>query len=202
MALADVHISSSDEPIPDAITAYLAEARSRVEEFLDENRIPAFVACDFEPVYAAIRTIRSANLAPGNVFCEWGSGFGVVASLAASVGFESYGIEIEAPLVQHARRLAADFSHSVGFVCGSFVPNGAEEIVERFVQSDVFWLKTEADDGYDDLEMDPDDIDVVFAYPWPGEDEVIINLFDHCAASGALLLTYSYLEGVNVYRKC
>lgn len=201
MALADVHITTTEEPIPDVIVQYLAEARTRVEAFLDENRVPAFVACDFEPVYAAIRAIRAANLAPGNVFCEWGSGFGVVASLAAGFGFESYGIEVEAPLVEHARQLADDFSHSVGFACGSFVPAGAEEIVEQFVQSDVFWLNTEVDDAYDELAMDADDIDIVFAYPWPGEDEVIVNLFDHCAAHGALLLTYSYLEGVKVYRK-
>ena len=202
MALADVHISTSREPIPDAVASFLVEARSRVEAFLDENRVPAFVACDFEPVYEALRAIRAANLAPGNVFCEWGSGFGVVASLAWNLGFEAYGIEIQEMLVEHARQLAEDFDHSVGFVCGSFVPSGAEGIVEQAVQSDVFWLNTETDDAYDDLEMEPDDFDIVFAYPWPGEDDVITSLFDHCAAQGALLLTYSYLDGVNVYRKC
>ena len=182
MSVAVVEVIPSSEPIPEAITAYLSVAKSRANDFIDENRIPAFVSCDFEPVYTALRSIRTTNLAAGNVFCEWGSGFGVIASLANSLGFESYGIEIEGPLVDHARTLAQEFDHRVEFVHGSFVPAGCEHIVERAVQSDVFWLNTEADDAYDSLEMDADDFDVVFAYPWPGEDDVITNLFDSCAA--------------------
>ncbi|MFK7821367.1 MAG: hypothetical protein AB8G99_21810 [Planctomycetaceae bacterium] len=201
MSLAVVEVIPSSDPIPDDIEAYLTVARSRAQAFIDENRVPAFVSCDFEPVYAALRSIRMANQAPGNVFCEWGSGFGIVASMANSLGFESYGIEIEGPLVDHARTLADEFDHRVQFVNGSFVPAGCEHIVERAVQSDVFWLNTEADDAYDSLEMEADDFDVIFAYPWPGEDDVITNLFEDCSAHGSLLVTYSYLDGVSVYRK-
>jgi protein-L-isoaspartate O-methyltransferase len=201
MSLVPVEIVESSDPLPSEVTAYLAEARERVQAFLDENRIPAFVACDFEPVYIALQSIRRTNLATGNVFCEWGSGFGVVASLAAGLGFESYGIEIEGPLVEHARELAADTNHRVSFVQGSFVTEGAEHIVDKTISSDVFWLNTDVDDAYQELQLDPDDFDVIFAYPWPGEDDVITGLFDHCAAQGALLVTYSYLDGVGVYRK-
>ncbi len=199
--LSKVELPPGSETPDEALTAYLDEARQRVEAFIDENRIPAFVSCDFEPVYSALRLLRELNLSTGNVFCEWGSGFGVVASLAASLGFEAYGIEIEARLVEHAEQLAEEFGHAVQFVPGSFVPEGAEAIVDRSVSSDVFWLNTETDDAYEVLELDPDDFDVVFAYPWPGEDDVITGLFDHCAAQGALLVTYSYLDGVMVYRK-
>ncbi len=201
MSLVPVEIIESSDPLPGEITAYLAEARARVQAFLDENRIPAFVACEFEPVYTALQWIRRTNLATGNVFCEWGSGFGVVASLASGLGFESYGIEIEGPLVDHARELAADTNHRVSFVQGSFVTEGAEHIVDKTISSDVFWLNTDVDDAYQELQLDPDDFDVIFAYPWPGEDDVITGLFDHCAAQGALLVTYSYLDGVSVYRK-
>jgi len=201
MPLSRIELPKFADDLSDKFIEYLTDARARVEAFIDKNRIPAFVSCDFEPVLAGLRVIRQANLATGNVFCEWGSGFGVVASLAASVGFEAYGIEIEGALVDHAEQLAADYGHSVRFVCGSFIVPGAEGIVEKAVSSDVFWLDTEADDAYDDLGLDPDDFDVIFAYPWPGEDDVITNLFDHCAAPGALLMTYSYLDGVRVYRK-
>ena len=84
---------------------------------------------------------------------------------------------------------------------GSFVTEGAEHIVDKTISSDVFWLNTDVDDAYQELQLDPNDFDVIFAYPWPGEDDVITGLFDHCAAQGALLVTYSYLDGVSVYRK-
>ena len=42
---------------------------------------------------------------------------------------------------------------------------------------DVAWLTTTGPDGYDELELEPDDFDVVFAYPWPGEEQVIFDLF-------------------------
>lgn len=201
MSLTQIEIPDLADELTDDTARYLADARSRVEAFIEKNRVPAFVSCDFEPVLAGLRSIRRANLATGNVFCEWGSGFGVVASLAASVGFEAYGIEIEETLVDHAEQLAADYDHPVRFVSGSFIVSGAESIVEKSVSSDVFWLDTEADDAYADLGLEPDDFDVIFAYPWPGEDDVITGLFDHCAAQGALLMTYSYLDGVCVYRK-
>ena len=182
MALSRVDLPSTQTSPDDEVAAYLVEARRRVEAFIDENRVPAFVSCDFEPVYSALKQIRELSLAPGNVFCEWGSGFGVVASLAATTGFESYGIEIDDDLVTHAEKLASDFDHPVRFVKGSFVVHGAEPLVDKAVSSDVFWLETEADDAYDLLGLDPDDFDIVFAYPWPGEDDVITGLFDFCAA--------------------
>jgi hypothetical protein len=49
--------------------------------------------------------------------------------------------------------------------------------------------------------LDPDDFDVVFAYPWPGEEQVIFDLFAGSTAVGALLLTYHGLEGLRLHRK-
>lgn len=191
----------SETPVPEQIAALIADGKARGDEFLQTNRAPAFVSCDFEPVYHALMTVRQGNLAPGNVFCEWGSGFGTVATMASLLGFESYGIEIQPMLVDSARLLAADYDARVDFVHGSFVPPGCEHIVEQAAQSDVFWLVTESDDAYADLELEVDDFDVVFAYPWPDEEEVITNLFDAAAATGAILLTYSYLDGIRIQRK-
>jgi hypothetical protein len=36
----------------------------------------------------------------------------------------------------------------------------------------------------------PDDFDIIFAYPWPDEAQVVDDLFDRYAAAGAVLLTY------------
>ena len=66
---------------------------------------------------------------------------------------------------------------------------------------DVAWLSTSGPDGYEELHLEPDDFDVIFAYPWPGEEQVIFDLFADCAAVGALLLTYHGQEGVRLQRK-
>ena len=66
---------------------------------------------------------------------------------------------------------------------------------------DVTWLNTSGPAGYGDLELEPDDFDLIFAYPWPGEEQVIFDLFGKCAAVGALLLTYHGQDGLRLQRK-
>ena len=56
-------------------------------------------------------------------------------------------------------------------------------------------------DAYEQMEMDIDDFDVIFAYPWPGEQWVMARLFDRFAAVGALLVTYNDVEGIHLFRK-
>ncbi len=161
--------------------------------------IPAFVPSNFEIAYRALVEIQAMNLATGRRFIEWGSGIGVVACLASCVGFDAVGIEIERKLVDIAQQIAGDHAIDVEFVCGSFVPAG---VVPRVDWIDgVAWLTTEGDDGHEELELDPDDFDVIFAYPWPGEEQVIFDLFADVAAVGALLLTFHGMEGVKLQRK-
>ena len=89
----------------------------------------ASVPCDLVALYHALRSIAEAGLACGDSFCEWGSGLGGVASLAAMLGFDAYGIEIDQDLCRAAQELAGDFSVPVEFVNGSFIPNEAEGLV-------------------------------------------------------------------------
>ena len=145
-----------------------------------------------------------AKLAPGNAFCEWGSGFGVVASLAAMLKFRAYGIEIERGLVDASNRLANDFGLSVKFVHGSFVPPEGRAIVDEAHANNIaefFDPVMDADNAYRELGLDPDRLDLVFAYPWPDEKRVIENVFAHFAAEGALLLTYNRFDAVRLRRK-
>ncbi len=199
--LVDVALQSHDIAVPREVAALLADAHERIEAMDNSMRveIPAFVPSNFEVVYHALAEIQAANLATGRRFVEWGSGIGMVACLASCVGFDAVGIEIERKLVDIAHEIADDHDISVEFVCGSFVPAG---IVPRVDWVDgVAWLTTEGDDGHDELELDPDDFDVVFAYPWPGEEQVIFDLFADVAAVGALLLTFHGMEGVKLQRK-
>ena len=193
--------------IPESVRRFISEAERRIEEWMiaqgPSSRF-GFVPSDFVAVYHSLRVITEANLAPGTSLCEWGSGFGVVASLAAMLEFKASGIEVERGLVDASRRLADDFGLPVEFVHGSFVPSGAEAYVQEAyadTSTEYFWLVTDADDAYDELGLDPHDFDVVFAYPWPGEEHVIENLFAHYAAEGALLLTYNQFHSVRIRRK-
>ena len=130
----------------------------------------------------ALAALQAAQLATGRRFIEWGSGVGVVSCLAALGGFDAVGIEIETSLVDIAEELAADHGIAVQFARGSFVPPGAEPSID--LAGDVAWLSTEGDDGYAELELEPDDFDVVFAYPWPGEEQVIFDLFADTSSVG------------------
>jgi protein-L-isoaspartate O-methyltransferase len=136
--------------------------------------------------------------------CEWGSGFGVVASLASMLEYNVCGIEIERDLVDASRRLADDFGLPVEFVHGSFIPAGAEAFADEILAdngADFICTVTDADDAYDRLGLDPDDFDVFFVYPWPGEEGLIESLFEKYAADGALLLLYGQFDSVRLRRK-
>jgi len=204
--LVDIEISMNGSVLPHDVVAFLREADLRVSQFVRNSpiRVTGFVPSNFVTVYQALRAITEGNLASGTSLCEWGSGFGVVASLAAMLEFKVCGIEIERRLVDASRRLADDFGLPVEFVHGSFIPSGAEADVEEAyadTSPEYFWLVTDADDAYDELGLGPHDYDVVFAYPWPGEECLIEGLFEKYAAEEALLLTYNQYNSVRLQRK-
>jgi SAM-dependent methyltransferase len=201
MALVEIELTLCPDAIPARVANLLADAEQQIAALEDQSRatIPAFVPSDFELVYRALAAIKSSNLATGRRFLEWGSGTGIVTCLAVWLEFDAAGIEIEPKLVRIAEQLAKKHRVAAQFACGSFVPHGAEPHLD--FAADVAWLSSEGPDGYEPLELEPDDFDVVFAYPWPGEEQVIFDLFAEYAAVGALLLTYHGQEGVRLQRK-
>ena len=206
MPLKTVDLTPSDAPLPNDVTAFLEEADRRLNDLITEtsNRPSGFVSSNATTVYQALRAIEQQNLSTGTLFCEWGSGLGVAAALATLLGFEGYGIEIEEPLVEAARNLAADFDLPTQFVQGSFIPAGAEECAEQSYadnSSEFLWVVTDADAAYEELGLELDDFDLVFAYPWPGDDSLLANLFDRYAAQEALLLTYDQFNSIQLLRK-
>ncbi len=202
MALHDVSWRPSTTR-PDAATAaFLADATARIDAFFEERwqePIVGFVPSDFEKLWPALAAAQEQSLAPGSRFCEWGSGFGVVAGLAAKLGFDAHGIEIERELVLAARALLAAHGLVVKLAAGSFIPPGGEGMAR--IKAEMAWLLTEGADGHALLHREPTDWDVVFAYPWPGEEHVIERLFDRYARPGALLLTWRTEKGARLQRK-
>src|SRR5262245_60302525 len=188
MPLDDLYLSASDAAVPGDVRAFLREAERRIEWFQRSARVPGFVPSDFAAAYGVLSSLAAAELAPGIRFCEWGSGFGVVACLAAMLDFDAYGVEVEGELVGAARRLADDFDLPVEFACGSFIPEGGESFMgagEEFV-----WLTPDGGRALEELDLAVDDLDVIFAYPWPDEERLTGDLFEHFAAVGAVLVTY------------
>jgi len=202
MALVPVNMSDPLPAAPSEVAAFISDAQSRIDAFIESHLsepVMAFVPSNFSLVYGALRQIADLHLAPGRLLCEWGSGAGVVTCLAEMVGFDACGIEFDADLVALSEQLADDYSLKSGFYRGNLVPHAGQGIAERVDEFE--WLAVGGPDPYDQMDLDIDDFDVIFAYPWPGEQGVVEELFDRFAADGALLATYNGTEGIRLFRR-
>lgn len=199
MPLEELSLHVGKVALPANVRLFLKEARRRIERFQRSHHIPGFIAGDFARIYSGLHAVVAADLAAGSLFCEWGSGFGVVACLAAMLDFEACGIEIEGDLVDAARELAADFALPVEFVCGSFIPGDGEPHAD--VDDDFAWLTTDTGSTLDELGLAHDDFSAVYAYPWPDEEHLIGDLFERHAAPDALLITFHGGDAFRVRRK-
>ena len=199
MPLIDLHLPIDHARPPGDVRSFLREADRRIRRFRRDRRIPGFVPSDFENVYGVLRTLAATDGTLGNLFCEWGSGFGVAACLAAMLGFDACGIEIEGELVDAARQLADDFGLPIEFVRGSFLPEDCEVLMSS--GEEFAWLTTQGTDTHEDLGLDMHDFSVIFAYPWPDEERLTREVFERYASAGAVLVTYHGSEDCRLRQK-
>lgn len=136
----------------------------------------------------ALEHVLDEHLARGRVFCEWGSGLGAVTTLASLLSFDAHGIEIEGDLVDAARRLALDVDAGATFAHGTFLQPGDETLAEG--SHLAHGEGGPRADAYRALGVRPAECDVVFHYPWPGEEALTDALFVRHTTPGALLLTF------------
>ena len=201
--LTEVHGFDDARPIDEGDPAMdIIDAGSEAIErwYLETaESIENFVTADYPLVAAALRTIRREGLATGEVFCELGCGFGVVAAVAAGEGWESMGVEIEPTLVEQARQLCEGLGLPVDLLRGSFVPRHDERL--ESLSSEVANVSTDPDDVWAEASRGPDQVDLYFAFPWPGEEHFFEAFVDSNAAVGSLLMTYRGREGIRVQRK-
>ena len=185
------------------------ELRARIESVCEEGRAywhrfdaevrqdawHPFVAADYD----CVRTALQSLCVPGRRFLEWGSATGVITIVADLMGFDACGIELDASLVRVARDLAERTGSGALFAAGSFIPMGWE------------WKPKSADgrtgtighgpSGYLELGRSLSDFDLVYAYPWSGEEPMMLDLF-HCHGhEDARLLLHSLQHGVCMYRR-
>ena len=186
-------------PIPTNIRPFLREADRRIRKYYRRDRNSAFVPCNFGGAYGILRHLAARAEAAGTLFCEWGSGFGVVACLAALLEFDACGIEVDGRLVRASLRLAADFDLPVEFAQGSFIPAG-DRILTRAGGS-FAWLTTTEAPAHEELGLATEDFGIIFAYPWPDEENALGQLFERHAGAGALLVTHHGGEDFRLRRK-
>lgn len=200
MHLVPLEIPLAIDPVPPRVATFLASARVRIDRWFarpEHQSGTGFVPSDYEQVWHALTALLRQQ-PDARRLLDWGSGFGVVPGLGALLGLDANGIEIDGELVAHARELLAGQQVHATIAQGSFVP-------DAFVDARFDDLETRTvlgqSDAYAELGRDLDEFDLVFAYPWPTEEDLYCEIFRRCADYGAVLLTWSLQEGARAYRK-
>jgi hypothetical protein len=177
------------------VDALLRQGAAAWREFLAgrDDHFHLFIPADQRVVYERLRELRAG----AHSFLELGAGMGVITILADLLGFDAFGIEIEPELVEESRSLAARFDSGATFAEGSFVP--ADYRDEIALLDAEFHSPAEGADAYAELGMEIADFDLVYVYPWPGEEEWARELVRRNAGANTMLLTYSVSEGVELH---
>lgn len=205
MTLTQIELNYESVVVSQDIRRFLRAVDDRVEKHRvnTATSFRGFVPSDYTAVYRCLKAIYDSNLLCGDRFCEWGSGIGVVASMAAMIGYEAYGIEYNHELCSVAEELCEELEIAATLVNGSFVPSGVEDLIDHAFtanEGDVA-LHMEADHAYDEIDLEVNDFDMIFVYPWPNDVELTHRIFERCAAQGALLLAYYEHNSISLFRK-
>ncbi|NUQ19836.1 MAG: class I SAM-dependent methyltransferase [Gemmatimonadaceae bacterium] len=166
----------------------------RFERELRDRHFHPFVAADYDVVRATLGRLRAS----GRRFLEWGSATGIITIMADLLGFEAYGIELDPALVATAREVGARYRSRARFVEGSFLPAGYEP--RRRDGEDRTGTIGDGPSGYLQLGLALEDFDVVFAYPWGGEERVMLDVMQRFGRRDALLLLHDANAGITAYR--
>jgi hypothetical protein len=190
-------------PAPAGEGALFARLRQLCEEGLgiaariDGSRTGgwhSFVPADYDTVLRALVHLRER----GGRFLELGSAIGVIAIMADLLGFEACGIEIAPELVSEARRLAKRYDSGARFATGSFLPAGYRWISET--GDTRMGTVGIGESAYSELRYELADFDWVYAFPWPGETEVLRDVMRRFGSPHASLLLHGYSGGLELYR--
>lgn len=178
----------------DALFADGWEIWHRFDDTFRRRHFHPFVPADYNVVRRVLAPLR----APGRRFLEWGSATGIITIMADMMGFDACGIEIDAALVATANEVANRHQSAARVVVGSFLPTGY-----RYHTPDGDGRTGTIEDGpsgYLKLGRALDDFDIVFGYPWGGEEDVMLDVMQRYGREDALLLLYDSDNSVHVYR--
>lgn len=211
MAIEEIDLDAPEAEIS-AQLARLIETCSRGWELFfaenEDDEAPGFVPSIPEIVFDVLTEVTKQNLPRNRIFCEWGSGFGVVTCMAALLGYKAYGIEIEEELVRQSRAIARRLKIPVEIICTNLFPDGYGS--HSGVDGIKLLTPESLSDGaganrcllrYDGMDIDVAEVGLFFVYSWPSERELMLNLFDSIAAEGTILVAYYTDRKVSVFRK-
>lgn len=211
MALEEVTLDLSNDEPPAKIRALIDESDRRIDALFasgDNQQVPRYMPSDPELFFQVLNEMTERDLPLGRVFCEWGCGYAVCAHIAATLGYEAYGIELDPRMAERARSLAADLGIPVEIVETSYVPDGYDsysgmggEVLIREEPMPWRGAPIASDLRYDGMDRDIAEIDVFFAYPWPLEQDFMRELFDELAAEGAHLILFQQSSEILTFRK-
>ena len=175
----EVPPEAGDLPVPRFVDCFIRDAEDRAEEYGERPGKGLFFPGDYRYAFQILQwLLRTKAAAKGASFLEWGSGQGMVTILAALLGFDAAGVEIDEALVKESRELAGRYGVLARFEHGSYDPSTSG--------MKVFTAKKRA---------------VVYVYPWPGEEPFFLRLFEETAPAGAHLLMCLGPEDIRMYRK-
>lgn len=175
----EIPSDAGDLPVPRFVDCFIRDAEDRAEDLGAAPGQGLFIPGDYRYAFQVLQWLLRIRAVPrGAAFLEWGSGLGMVAILAALLGYEAAGVELDEALVRESRALAKRYDVAVHFEHGSYDPAVAGP--------KVLTAKNRA---------------VVYVYPWPGEETASLRLFAETADAGAILLICLGPEDIRAYRK-
>jgi hypothetical protein len=213
MAIEAIAMEGPEARVSDHVARLIATCSRGWERFFadhDDHHAPRFVPSVPERVWAVLAEVTTRKLPPTRVFCEWGSGFGTATCLAALLGYEAYGLEIDEELVWFSRAIARRLGIPVTILCTSLFPAGYEAyaggdgttvVTPVSVSDHPDTAEAREPLRYDGMAIAIADIGLFFAYPWPEERELMQDLFDAVARAGAILVVYHTDTDIRVFRK-
>ena len=212
MALEAIAMEGPEARVSDQVARLIATCSRGWERFFadhDDHQAPRFVPSVPERVFAVLEEVTRRQLPPTRVFCEWGSGFGTATCLAALLGYEAYGLEIDEELVRLSRAIARRLGIPVTMLCTSLFPAGyaayaGVDGAALVTSASVRDHDTAAARGplrYAGMESAIADIGLFFAYPWPEERALMQELCAAVARAGAILVVYHTDTDIRVWRK-
>ena len=181
MSVSRVQMELPPVRLPHHVEVLLDETAGPLAEWQAEKEQTLFVPADYVLVYDALAALRPQMSSRPTRFMEWGSGFGIATLLAASLGWEARGIEIQPALVRESRRFSGIFDLNARFHEGSFFPTDDRAVkkLDRYCRES----------------------EVIYVYPWPDQEVEIFDLFNRKASPGTWLMAYYGVEDLQIFRK-
>lgn len=110
MSLEPIEIEPAPGPIPERVANWI-EAGKRVGKSVD---CFDYIPSSAELLHAYLQVV------PGKRYCEWGSGAGIGVGIAAMLGFDATGIEINSELSEKSRQALHEFGLQADVVNASY----------------------------------------------------------------------------------